>query len=137
RGDIPILIGGSSAQAIARVARVGAGWTAGSGAGDADAVGELVRQVHAAWAAAGRSGVPRISRLTYFALGDGVREAAEANVGDYYGPRAGTILSRACWDASQAEAFVQQAEAVGVGEVVFLPAVADLTQVDRLADALL
>lgn len=137
RGDIPILIGGSSAQAIARVARVGAGWTAGSGAGDADAVGDLVRQVHAAWAEAGRSGVPRISRLTYFALGDGIRDAAEANVRDYYGPRAGTIFSRACWDASQAEAFVQQAEAVGVGEVVFFPAVADLSQVDRLADALL
>lgn len=135
RGEIPILIGGSSPQAIARAARVGAGWTASSGVGDA--LGGLVSQLHQAWEAAGRPGAPRISRLTYFALGDGVRETAAANVRDYYGPRGDAVLSITSWDAAQAQAFVAAAEDAGVGEVVFFPAVADLSQVDRLADALL
>ncbi|HLJ07575.1 MAG TPA: LLM class flavin-dependent oxidoreductase [Acidimicrobiia bacterium] len=135
RGEIPMLIGGTSPQAIARVARVGSGWTAGSGAGDM--IGPLISQVHQAWGAAGRSGTPRISRLTYFALGDNVRATAEANLHDYYGPRADAVLSRTCWSPEQARAFVANADGLGVGEVVFFPAVGDLSQVDRLADAVL
>lgn len=136
RGDIPILIGGTSPQAIARAARVGAGWTAGSAA--AGALAELVAQVHEAWRAAGRTGEPRIATLTYFLLGDGVDEAAGRYLSDYYGESRGSaILGRMGRDAGTLRAVVEQAEQAGAGEIVFFPAVADLSQVDRLADALL
>jgi alkanesulfonate monooxygenase SsuD/methylene tetrahydromethanopterin reductase-like flavin-dependent oxidoreductase (luciferase family) len=136
RGDIPILIGGTSPQAIARVARLGAGWTAGSGA--AGALEDLVAQVEAAWEAAGRSGAPRISTLTYFALGEEAGDVAATYLRDYYGPDRGAgVLARTCRDPGELRDFVDRVGQAGVGEVVLFPAVADLTQVDLLADALL
>ena len=136
RGGIPILIGGTAPQAIERVARVGAGWTAGSGA--AGHLGPLVAQVNAAWSAAGREGQPRISTLTYFAMGRDAQETAAAYLLGYYGAQRGAgVLERTCWDATGLRSFIGRVEQAGVNEVVLFPAVADLPQVDRLAEALL
>lgn len=136
RGDIPVLIGGMSPQAIARVARVGAGYTAGSAA--AGSLGTLIARVLAAWDSAGRQGRPSISMLTFFALGDEVAEAAAANLRDYYGEqRAVQILDRLPRDAAALPAYLDGLEQVGVTEVVFIPAAADLSQLERLADAVL
>ena len=136
RGDIPVLIGGTSPQAIRRAATVGVGYTAGSAA--SGSLEELVGAVRAAWQAAGRAGEPRLSALNYYALGEGVDEAARANLADYYGvERGGQIAARLPRDAPGLRAHVKRLQDAGVTEAVLLPAVRDLAQVDRLADALL
>lgn len=132
--DIPILVGGASPATIRRVARFGAGWTAGSGA--AGRLPELVKQVRTAWADAGREGSPRISTLTYFGMGQSL-DAAGAYLTDYYGPERGAqVLQAMVRTPSDLQRFLDSARAAGVGEVVLFPAVGDLAQVDRLADAL-
>src|SRR5439155_23472228 len=69
---VPTLLGGAGPNALARMARWGAGYTVG-GAGAAQA-GAIVDQVRAAWKDAGRSGEPRIAALTYYSLGAGAAE---------------------------------------------------------------
>ncbi len=56
------------------------GWIMGGGS--PDQFREGMAKLEAAWQAAGRT--PRTMALSYFALGDGAKDAAEAYLGDYY-----------------------------------------------------
>jgi alkanesulfonate monooxygenase SsuD/methylene tetrahydromethanopterin reductase-like flavin-dependent oxidoreductase (luciferase family) len=136
-GRIPLLIGGQPHLAAPRAARWGAGFTIG-GAPPEMAAG-AIEQFKAAWTAAGGQGRPRIVALSYFSVGEEHTEESLHNLRSYYGflgdwaegiaggaPRSPAAI------AKQAAAFEQ----LGVDELIFDPTVADLDQVDRLADAI-
>ena len=135
RGRVPLLIGGRPALAAPRAVRWGAGFTIG-GAPPAAAAG-AIQEFKAAWEQAGGTGRPRIVALSYFSLGEEHTEASLHNLRTYYG-FLGDWAERVASGASRTPAAVQETAAAfqeaGVDELVFDPTVADLDQVDRLAD---
>jgi alkanesulfonate monooxygenase SsuD/methylene tetrahydromethanopterin reductase-like flavin-dependent oxidoreductase (luciferase family) len=133
---VPMLIGGNSDAAVRRVIRYGDGWTAGGG-GPA-AMAPMVQRISQEWRAAGREGEPRFAALSYFGLGD--PDASRASLRRYYGflgEWVDAITEGAQRTPDALQAAVKQFEEVGATEVVFMPTVPDLAEVDRLADALL
>jgi alkanesulfonate monooxygenase SsuD/methylene tetrahydromethanopterin reductase-like flavin-dependent oxidoreductase (luciferase family) len=137
-GQVPILIGGTADAVIDRVVRWGAGWTAGGSA--PDQVAPFAERVRAAWKAAGREGRPRIVALTYFSLGDQVVDDSKAYLLDYYaylGEWAQGIADGTPRSPEDVRTTASRFEEAGVDELIFDPTVADLEQVDRLADVLL
>lgn len=137
-GGIPILIGGTSDRAIERTIRWGVGWTAGGAA--PEQVGPFVDRVGAAWKDSGRDGDPRIVALSYFALGDKAEEGAASYILDYYaftGPWAEKMAQAVPKMPEALRETVRMFEDVGVDELIFDPTIADLEQVDLLAEAVL
>lgn len=130
------LIGGNSEAAVERTVRYADGWTSGGG-GPALAA-PMVQRVRRAWRDAGRHGEPRLCAMVYFGLGD--EAASRAALHDYY-----AFLGE--WAAQIADGAVRTPEAVrqiiaayadiGVHEIMFMPTVGALDEVDRLADAVL
>jgi alkanesulfonate monooxygenase SsuD/methylene tetrahydromethanopterin reductase-like flavin-dependent oxidoreductase (luciferase family) len=135
RETIPILGGGTSDQAIARAVKWGIGWTAG-GAGP-DRAGQVAQRVREAWRAAGRDGEPRIVCLQYFALGDGAGQGALAYLSDYYGDFGPRIAQGLPTTPDEVREVTKRFEAVGADELIFDPTVAELNQVELLAEAVL
>ena len=133
---VPVLVGGTSDATIRRVVRYGAGWTAGGGGPEMAA--PMIVKIRDAWRAAGREGEPRISALQYFGLGDEAQ--SRASLQRYYGflgDWVGAIVESAVRTPLAARDVVRSFADVGVTDVVFDPTVADLDEVDRLADAVL
>jgi alkanesulfonate monooxygenase SsuD/methylene tetrahydromethanopterin reductase-like flavin-dependent oxidoreductase (luciferase family) len=133
-----LLVGGHSDRAVQRVARWGDGWTGANGGLERN--GPVVSKVHAAWRAAGRAGEPRIAALMYFSVGDDVRDRSRANLAGYYGffgpERSAAIAAEAARDPADIRAAVELYARNGFTDLTFTPTVADLDQVDRLADVL-
>src|SRR5262245_10372498 len=136
RGRIPVLIGGEAARAAPRAVRWGGGFTIGGSPPELAA--GAIQQFKAAWAAAGGTGGPRVVALTYFSLGEQHTEESLHNLRTYYG-FVGDWAERVAMSAQRTpEAVRERAKAfeqLGVDELVFDPTVADLDQVDLLADA--
>lgn len=136
RGRIPLLIGGQPQLAAPRAVRWGAGFTIG-GAPPELAAG-AIQQFKAAWQQAGGDGAPRIVVLSYFSLGEEHTEESLHNLRSYYG-FLGEWAEAIAAGAVRTPAAVRERAAafdeLGVDELVFDPTVADLDQVDRLADA--
>jgi alkanesulfonate monooxygenase SsuD/methylene tetrahydromethanopterin reductase-like flavin-dependent oxidoreductase (luciferase family) len=137
RGRVPLLIGGQAELAARRAARWDAGFTV-VGA-PPEMAGGAIREFRKAWEAAGGTGQPRVLALSYFSLGKEHTAESLHNLRTYYGflgdwaeqvaqgvPRTPDAVRR------QAAAF----EEAGVDELIFDPTVADLDQVDLLADAI-
>ena len=83
---------------------------------------------------------PRTLALSYFALGDGAKDAAQAYLGDYYafaGDYAQMVVDSAATDADTVRAYVQGFTDAGCDELIFFPSSPDPDQVDLLADAVL
>ena len=59
------------------------GWIMGGGS--PDQFREGLAKLEEAWQAAGRDGKPRTMALSYYALGDGAKAAADGYLNDYYG----------------------------------------------------
>jgi alkanesulfonate monooxygenase SsuD/methylene tetrahydromethanopterin reductase-like flavin-dependent oxidoreductase (luciferase family) len=137
RGRIPLLIGGQSQLAAPRAARYGAGFTIGGL--PPEMAGAPIQQFKAAWQQAGGSGTPRIVVLSYFSLGEEHTEESLHNLRTYYGFLGDWAEGVAMSAPRTPEAVRERAaafEEVGVDEVIFDPTVANLDQVDRLADAI-
>jgi alkanesulfonate monooxygenase SsuD/methylene tetrahydromethanopterin reductase-like flavin-dependent oxidoreductase (luciferase family) len=138
RGRIPLLIGGQSQLAGPRAARWDAGFTLGGAppAMAAGAIGEFKKE----WEQAGGTGQPRVLALAYFSLGEEHTAESLHNLRSYYG-FLGDWAEGVAGGASRTPEAVKEVadafEAAGVDELVFDPTVADLDQVDRLADAVL
>jgi alkanesulfonate monooxygenase SsuD/methylene tetrahydromethanopterin reductase-like flavin-dependent oxidoreductase (luciferase family) len=132
---VALVIGGSVDASIRRVVEFGIGWTAGGM--PPDAVGAIAGRVHTAWKEAGREGRARIIALTYFSLGD-AGEASKRYLLDYYAPMgdatAAMIAGNALRSRDAIAGAVEAYAAVGVGELILDPTVADPEQVDLLAD---
>ena len=135
-GGPQALIGGQSPAAIARVGRWGDGYI--EGGRDAVATQRHCRTVQDAWRAHGRTGEPRLVGHMLFALGPG----AEKRAGDYvrayfaYRPsRVETMLALPHLSPGAIRETVDAFAAIGMDEIIFVPCIDDLEQVDRLADA--
>jgi alkanesulfonate monooxygenase SsuD/methylene tetrahydromethanopterin reductase-like flavin-dependent oxidoreductase (luciferase family) len=136
QGDrVPIMIGGAGDPAIDRVVKWGIGWTMGGGAAEQGA--PFAKRVRTAWKDAGREGQPRIVALTYFALGEGAAEKGAAYLSAYYGPYGPRIAQAMPNSPQQMKETVSRFESYGFDELFFDPTVADLAQIDRVAEAVL
>ena len=131
-----LLIGGRSDAAFRRAARYADGWT--NGGGPPEQVPEVRARLEDEWAAAGRTGAPRIATLMYFSLGERGDEVARANLGDYYaflGEYTDYVVDGASKDADSVKGVVAAFEEAGCQELILFPANPDPGQVDLLAEA--
>jgi len=136
--EIPILVGGATDRSVERAVKWGAGYTAGGI--PPDAMASIAEKVRRAWAEAGREGEPRLAVLSYFALGPKADEGARSYLTDYYarlGPMADAIAERAPKTPEVIKETVSAFADIGLHELVFDPTIAELDQVDRLADVVL
>jgi len=130
-----LLVGGNSGPAFERMARYGDGYA--HGGGPPRAFASAATKAAAAWRDLGRPGRPRLWGQAYFALGD---EAAGAEyLRDYYaftGPFAETVAAANLTSARAIRDLVRGYADEGCDELVLLPTVASLDQLDRLAEVL-
>lgn len=136
---IPILIGGRPEHAFERIVRWGAGWTAGGGT-TPDRIEAAAGQLRVAWQEAGRSGQPKIVALSYYALRERAEEGTRAYITDYYAyldEMAGRMADAVPKTPAALREAVERYEAAGVDELILDPTIADVEQVDLLADAVL
>jgi alkanesulfonate monooxygenase SsuD/methylene tetrahydromethanopterin reductase-like flavin-dependent oxidoreductase (luciferase family) len=136
RGRIPVLIGGRPELAAPRAARWDAGLTLGGA--PPEMAGGAIEEFRRRWAEAGGTGQPRVVALAYFSLGEEHTAESLHNLRTYYGFLGDWAEGIAAGAHRTPEAVRQTAaafEELGVDELFFDPTVADLDQVDRLADA--
>jgi alkanesulfonate monooxygenase SsuD/methylene tetrahydromethanopterin reductase-like flavin-dependent oxidoreductase (luciferase family) len=137
-GGPELLVGGAGGPAFARMARYAHGYV--HGGGPPRAFASAASKAWAAWTDAGRPGRPRLWGQAYFALGgrpDADRGAAYLR--DYYaftGPFAERIAAANLSSPQAVKDLVRGYEEAGCDHLVLLPTVADLAQLERLADLL-
>jgi alkanesulfonate monooxygenase SsuD/methylene tetrahydromethanopterin reductase-like flavin-dependent oxidoreductase (luciferase family) len=134
-GRPTVILGGTSGAAFRRAAAYD-GWIMGGGSPDQFRQG--LAKLEEAWQAAGREGRPRTMALSYYALGDGAKAAADGYLNDYYGfmgDMSQMVADSAAKDAETVRAYVQGFADAGCDELVFFPCDPDPGQVDLLADA--
>jgi alkanesulfonate monooxygenase SsuD/methylene tetrahydromethanopterin reductase-like flavin-dependent oxidoreductase (luciferase family) len=133
-GGPEILIGGYSPQAIRRAGKWGVGYMAGGSPPDSARQG--YEAVAAAWKAAGRPGKPRFVTATYFALGEDAATRGAAYLRDYYGasPYTDAVVAGLPATPEAVKARIQAFADVGADELTLWPTIAELDQVDRLAE---
>ena len=132
-----VLSGGLSGQAFARMSRWADGYV--HGGGPPRAFAGAAARVWAAWTDVGRPGRPEMWGQGYFALGPGADERGAGYLRDYYaftGPFAEKIAAANLTSPQAVKDFVRGYQDAGCDELVLLPTVADLEQVDRLAEVL-
>lgn len=135
RSRMNILIGGDSGPAFARVARYGDGYA--HGGGPPRAFASAAARARAAWRDHERPGQPRLWGQGYFALGD--PDQGSAYLRHYYaftGPFADKIAAGNLTSARAVKDFVRGYEDAGCDELILFPTVADLDDLDRLAEVL-
>ena len=133
--DVELLVGGSSGQAFARAARYADGYA--HGGGPPRAFQSAAARARAAWSDLGRSGSPRLWGQGYFALGD--EERGNAYLRDYYaftGPFAEKIVAGNLTSARAIKDFIRSYEEAGCDELVLLPTVAEIDQLERLIEVI-
>jgi alkanesulfonate monooxygenase SsuD/methylene tetrahydromethanopterin reductase-like flavin-dependent oxidoreductase (luciferase family) len=132
---VELLVGGASGPAFARMARYADGYAHGGGPPRAFAAAAV--RARAAWSDLGRDGRPALWGQAYFTLGDADRGAAYLR--DYYAFTGGFAERIAAGNLTTARAvkdLIRGYEAEGCDELVLLPTVADLDDVDRLAEVI-
>ncbi|MFQ5859055.1 MAG: LLM class flavin-dependent oxidoreductase, partial [Anaerolineae bacterium] len=120
--------------AFARVARHADGYV--HGGGPPRVFARAADKARAAWADAGRPSRPRLWAQGYFALGDDASEAGRQYLLDYYaftGPFAEKVAEGLHTTPQAIAQFVRGYAEAGCDELVLLPTVADMDQLDRLA----
>ena len=134
-GELELLVGGGSGPAFARMARYADGYA--HGGGPPRAFAGAVARARAAWADHGRPGNPRLWGQAYFALGDA--ESGADYLRDYYafaGPFAEKVAAANLDSPRAIKDLVRGYEEEGCDELVMLPTVPDIEQLDRLADVI-
>jgi alkanesulfonate monooxygenase SsuD/methylene tetrahydromethanopterin reductase-like flavin-dependent oxidoreductase (luciferase family) len=130
-----LLVGGSSGEALARMARYADGYMHGGGPPRAFA-GAAAKAV-AAWSDLGRPGRPILWGMGYFALGDGTADAGADYLRHYYaftGPFAEKIAAGNLTSPGAIADFIRGYEDAGCDELVLFPTVSSLEQIERLAE---
>jgi alkanesulfonate monooxygenase SsuD/methylene tetrahydromethanopterin reductase-like flavin-dependent oxidoreductase (luciferase family) len=133
--SVPMLFGGRSDQSVARTVKYGVGYT--QGGGNPEGLKAMMERIDAAWREAGRDGKPQYRALAYYALGDEVHAEAQSNVMQYYGDYGDGVWKSAVKAAGETKDRIKAFEAVGCDEVLMFMTAPALTQVDRLAEAVL
>ena len=133
-GGPQLLVGGTSGPAFARMARYADGYV--HGGGPPRAFARAADQARAAWIDAGRPGRPQLWGQGYFALGDAV-EMGRAYMRHYYaftGPFAERLAAGMLATPRELGEFIRGYADAGCEHLCLFPAVADLDQLDRLAE---
>ena len=131
-----VLVGGLSGDAFARMARYADGYV--HGGGPPRAFAGAAAKARAAWIDFGRPNRPLLYGQGYFALGDAAEEGANY-LRDYYaftGPFAEKIAAANLTTPQAIVDFVRGYEEAGCDELVLLPTLGRLDQLDRLAEVL-
>jgi len=134
-GGVPLLMGGSTQAALDRMVRWGEGWTAGGA--PPDMITPFVEKIHKAWEEGGREGKPRLVALSYFALGENAQARAAAYLTDYYGGWGGGLAQAIPKSPDALKEIAKRFEDVGFDELIFSPTIAEIRQLEQLADAVL
>lgn len=135
-GGPPIILGGHAPAVFARAARRADGWISGSGGPEAFRRG--AQEVGEHWRRLARPGRPRLLALAYYALGPDAGPTASAYLRDYYrfaGPFVERVVAGAAVSQAAVTALADQYAQAGCDELILMPCVADLAQVDLLRDA--
>ena len=135
-GGPELLIGAFAPAAIKRAGRWGDGYLGGGG--DPQAALAMYETVLKEWRNCGRNGRPRFVATNAFALGSNAAERG-ANQYRHYNQFLGSEAAdqaarRVLTSAEDIRKVIQEFDQVGLDEMVFLPQVTDLDQVDRLAE---
>jgi alkanesulfonate monooxygenase SsuD/methylene tetrahydromethanopterin reductase-like flavin-dependent oxidoreductase (luciferase family) len=137
-GTPRILVGGLSGRSFARMARTADGYV--HGGGPPRAFASAASKALAAWVDLGRPGRPALYGQAYFALGSqGAADLGAAYLRDYYaftGPFAEKVVAANLTTPAAVRDLVRGYQDAGCDHLVLLPTVADVSQVDRLADVL-
>jgi alkanesulfonate monooxygenase SsuD/methylene tetrahydromethanopterin reductase-like flavin-dependent oxidoreductase (luciferase family) len=130
-----LLIGGYSPPAIRRVGRWGDGFISG-GIPDPDQVRQMFDLAEESWMEEGREGKPRFVACFYYALGPNAERGGDyiRNYYTYFGPAADNMARSIPTSPETIEGLIQGLEEAGADEVICWPTVAELDQVDRLAE---
>ena len=134
-GGPPVLVGGTVAQALERAGRLGDGYIAGAGR-TAAAIAEHYETVTAAWQSAGKTGRPMLASIRYYALGPDALERGAPYVQHYYGnPGGGADAAvQAILTTPQAvKDLMADYASVGMDDLILLPSIPEMDQLDRLA----
>ena len=134
-GGPEILIGAGTPHAVRRVGRYADGFIAA--ASNPHGVDELYRIALESWEAEGQSGRPRLAGVSSYALGPDSADKVGDYIRHYYsflGDAAETMARNAISTPEAVKDTIRDMESIGMDEVVFLPSVADIDQLERLAD---
>lgn len=132
-----VLIGAGTPQAVRRVGKYADGFIAA--ASNPHGVQELYSVAVQSWEAEGRSGTPRLAGVASYALGPGAADKVGGYIRHYYsflGETAEQMARNAISTPEAVKDTIRDMEGVGMDEVVFLPSVSDIDQLERLADIL-
>ena len=132
--EIPLIFGGMSPVAYARMAREGVGYVGGSA--PVSMVAPSFEGARAAWKEAGRSGEPRIIAIGYFNLL--AEDEGRNNVKDYYsflGEEMSNGMGGAVSASPEAiKEVVKAYEDLGADEFIAIATTDDTDEVSRLAE---
>lgn len=135
--EIPLLFGAIAPAAFERMARWGQGFVGASV--PPEMVAGSFDMARDAWQRAGREGSPRLVAITYFALGD--NDKGREKVYDYYSVAgdefAGMVASGVRGTVQAVREAVRAFGDLGADELIFNPATDDISEVSRLAEAVL
>ena len=136
-GGPEILIGGSAPAAIRRAGRLGDGYL---GSGDPDTAAGQFRLLESAWQESGKPVKPRLLATGGIALGADVAQKGAEQVRHYnaiYGAEAAERAARGLVTSQEAvRELLKRFEDIGLDELVLVPRVPDIEQVERLAQAI-
>ena len=136
-GGPEVLIGAGTPNAVRRVGRYADGFIAA--ASNPHGVDELYQVALESWESQGRSGRPRLAGVASYALGPNAADKVGGYIRHYYSFLGDTAVAMASNAISTPEAVkdtIRDMEGIGMDEVVFLPSVSDIDQLERLADVL-
>ena len=132
-----VLVGGLTGEAFGRMARYADGYV--HGGGPPRAFASAASRAWSAWRDLERSGSPRLWGQAYFALGPGTADAGAAYLRDYYaftGPFAEKVAAANLTSPRAVVDLIRGYEDAGCEDLVLLPTVAGIDQVERLAEVL-
>jgi alkanesulfonate monooxygenase SsuD/methylene tetrahydromethanopterin reductase-like flavin-dependent oxidoreductase (luciferase family) len=132
-----VLVGGSSGEALARMARYADGYM--HGGGPPRAFAGAAAKALTAWSDLGRPGKPQLWGMGYFALGEGTAPAGAEYLRHYYaftGPFAEKIAAGNLTSPGAIADFIRGYEDAGCDELVLFPTVSNLEQIERLAEVI-
>jgi alkanesulfonate monooxygenase SsuD/methylene tetrahydromethanopterin reductase-like flavin-dependent oxidoreductase (luciferase family) len=134
-GGPEILIGAYSPAAIQRAGRWGDGFISG-GIPDPQQVRQMFDLVEESWRAEGREGRPRLVSCFYYALGPNAERGGDylRDYYSYFGPAADDMARSIPSSPDAIQGLIRGLGDVGADEVICWPTVAELDQVDRLAE---
>src|SRR5579885_2035353 len=132
-----LLLGGHSDLGFDSMARYTNGYV--HGGGPPRAFARAADKARAAWLDAGRPGQPQLWAQGYFALGDDVLAPGADYLRDYYaftGHFAEKVVEGMLTTPQAIAQFVRGYAEAGCDDLILFPTVADLDQLDRLANVL-